>query len=337
MYETFYGFKEQPFSLTPDPDFLYLSPCHRKVMSYLTYGMEGGEGFIQVTGEIGSGKTTLVRNLIRSLHPGVKLAYIVNPRGTFRQLLRMILDELGAVAIEEDLPRERLLVAFEQFAHEQADKNFPIVIIFDEAQNLDPVVLEEIRMLSNIEDDKKKLVQIVLVGQPELRELLELPDLQQLNQRIAVKCHLDPLTPEETDKYIRHRLQVAGNANGSIKLSRDASRMVHTYSRGIPRKINIACNAVLLAGFVDEKRAFNARYVREAIKDLDGAADLDESMVAAEESQEKNRETTRVVGLLSRRKKGVLIGALAAGAGLGAWFLFGNGISVVTSAFEVMF
>ncbi|NQT19715.1 MAG: AAA family ATPase [Planctomycetes bacterium] len=340
MYEVYYGFKEKPFNLTPDPAFLYLSPGHKKVMSYLTYGLESGEGFIQVTGEIGSGKTTLVRNLrnlISSVHPDHKLAHILNPRGTFRQLLRLILDELGVVAISDDQPRERLLAAFRAFVEDQAAKGLPVVIIFDEAQNIDPVALEEIRMLSNIEDDKKKLVQIIFVGQPELRSLLASPELEQLSQRIAVKCHLKPLSLEETQKYIRHRLEVAGAANGTVKFSSDAGKVLHAYSRGIPRRINVAANAVLLAGFVDEKRSFNGKFVRAAIADLEGADDFDidvsefdEQVVAAAQARD---EGSRV----SKAKIGLLVGAAVVITLLGSWLAFADGINIVRSAFKSFF
>jgi len=338
MYEAFYGLREKPFNLTPDPDFLYLSPGHRKVMSYLTYGLENGEGFVEVAGEIGSGKTTLVRNLIRNLHPGLKLAYILNPRGTFRQLLRIILDDLGVVDIDEDQPRERLLAAFEEFVKEQAAKGLPVVIIFDEAQNLDPTTLEEIRMLSNIEGDKKKLIQIIFVGQPGLKELLESPELEQLNQRIAVKCYLQPLSLEETGRYIRHRLAAAGCPDGSVKFSRDALKVIYAYSRGIPRKINVACNAVLLAGFIDEKKSFGAQYVRDAIADVYESARFDASTSEPEEpSGEESATTAAAGGLFSRTKKSVLVGVAVAALALGSWLVLGNGIQIVRSAFQAIF
>lgn len=339
MYEAYYGFTEKPFNLTPDPDFLYLSPGHNKVMSYLTYGVESGEGFIQVTGEIGSGKTTLVRNLrnlIRNVHPDHKLAHILNPRGTFRQLLRLILDDLGVVAIDDDLPREKLLAAFRAFVEEQAAKGLPVVIIFDEAQNIDPVALEEIRMLSNIEDDKKKLVQIIFVGQPELRSLLASPELEQLSQRIAIKCHLTPLSPEETRKYIRHRLEVAGATNGSVKFSSGAAERIQEYSRGIPRKINIVADRVLLAGY-QKKRSFNAKDVRAAIADLEGADDFNMDVPELETPDGPAAEAGAEGRRLSKTKIGVLVGAIVVSAAVGSWLAFADGIDIVKSAFEKFF
>ena len=338
MYEAYYGFTEKPFNLTPDPAFLYLSPGHKKVMSYLTFGLESGEGFIQVTGEIGSGKTTLVRKLIRNVHhPGLKLAYVVNPRGTFRQLLRLILDDLAVVAIGDDQPRERLLAAFRAFVGEQAAKGLPVVIIFDEAQNIDPVALEEIRMLSNIEDDKKKLIQIIFVGQPELRSLLASPELEQLNQRIAVKCHLTPLSLEETRKYIKHRLDVAGATNGSVKFSSGAGKLIQQYSRGIPRRINVVANAVLLAGFVDEKRSFDDKDVRAAIAELEGADDFDMDVSEFEIHDGPAAEAGAEGRRFSKTKIAVLAGAIVVIAAVGWWLAFAGGIGIVNSAFERFF
>ena len=206
------------------------------------------------------------------------------------------------------------------------------------SQNLDPAALEEIRMLSNIEGEKKKLVQIIFVGQPELRELLASPDLEQLNQRIAVRCYLKPLSLEETGRYVRHRLAAAGCPDGSIKFARDAFKVVHAYSRGIPRKINIACNAVLLAGFVDEKKSFNAQYVRSAIIDLDDSADFDVGVSELKGPADGITVGEAVVGLFGKTKRSVLVGVVAVALGLGSWLAFGNGIiNVVKSAFRAIF
>jgi len=274
MYEAFYNFKEKPFSLTPDPDFLYLSPGHKKALAYLEYGLRTGEGFVVVTGEIGSGKTTIVRRLIRDLQPEGKLAYVVNPRGSFRQLMRIVMDEFGVVPVAEEASRERLLGAFKELVFRRNAGGAPARIIIDEAQNLDIGTLEEVRMLSNLETDKAKLVQIVLVGQPELREILQAPELKQLNQRISIKFHLEPLSLDETARYITHRLHVAAGGDAPVRFSTGAVRSIHGYSLGVPRKINIACNAVLVAGCLDEKTSFNAEYVRQTVFDLDGTAEF---------------------------------------------------------------
>jgi general secretion pathway protein A len=332
MYEAFYGFTEKPFNLTPDPDFLYLSPGHEQVQSYLQYGLESGEGFIQVTGEIGSGKTTLVRNLLRGLHPGLKVAHVVNPRGTFRQLLRLILDDLDVVSIDEDLPRERLLAAFERFVEERAVRGLPVVIIFDEAQNLDPNALEEIRMLSNIEGEKQKLVQIILIGQPELRELLASPELEQLAQRIAVRCHLSPLTEDQTRLYIEHRIRIAGGDRKKVRFKPDACRAVHELSGGVPRRINIVCNATLLAGFVDERHTFHGAYVRSAVADLRGSDELG-SQVAELAEPAGGRSTASW-----RPGAGLLVGGSVALllVGVGAWLAFGDGMNTVRPAVQAV-
>ena len=267
MYESFYGLSEKPFSLTPDPDFLYLSSSHKKALTYLRYGIENQEGFVQLSGEIGSGKTTILRSLLRDLDRDIRAAYIVNPRGTFRQILRTILDQLSVVPFRLDYSKERLLNKFHEFLKSQEGLNHPPVLIFDEAQNLDISTLEELRMLSNYETDKKKLVQIILVGQPELREKLDRPELVQLTQRIAVRAHLGPLTPQETAAYIEHRLRIAG-ADDSVRFTPEACDVVQQFSRGIPRLINVACNNIMLAGYVDEKKLFSGEMARRAMSEM---------------------------------------------------------------------
>ncbi|HUT35620.1 MAG TPA: AAA family ATPase [Planctomycetota bacterium] len=277
MYERFYGFAEKPFNLTPDPDYFYLSSVHKRALDHLVYGLESGMGFIQVTGEIGSGKTTLIKCLLRQLSREVKVAYVIHSKGTFVQILRMILEDLEVVPADQKLTKEALLSRFRDYLVEQARYHNSVVVIIDEAQNLPLEVLEELRMLSNFETEKAKLLQIVLVGQPELRDLLRRPELEQLRQRITVRFHLYPLNEEETRSYIRHRLKVAGS-NGSVRFTAAASRLVHRYSGGLPRLINVACDATLLAGFVDERRVFNDHFVREALRELadDRAATLEE-------------------------------------------------------------
>jgi len=267
MYESFYGLSEKPFSLTPDPDFLYMSASHKKAITYLRYGIENKEGFVQLSGEIGSGKTTLLRSLLRGLDREIRSVYIVNPRGTFRQILRTILDQLNVVPFRLDYSKERLLDKFHEFLKSQEALNHPVVLIFDEAQNLDIITLEELRMLSNYETEKEKLVQIILVGQPELRDKLDRPELAQLRQRISVRSHLGPLTREETRAYIEHRLAVAGS-NGSIVFTPEACDVIQAYSRGLPRLINIACNNILLAGYVEERRSFTGEMAARVVSEI---------------------------------------------------------------------
>jgi general secretion pathway protein A len=267
MYEKFYGFNEKPFNLTPDPDYFFLSSVHKRALDYLVYGLESGMGFIQVTGEVGSGKTTLIKCLLRNLSREVKVAYVLHSKGTFVQLLRMILEDLEIVSIEQKLSKEVLLSRFRDYLAEQARRHNSVVIIIDEAQNLQIDVLEELRMLSNFETEKAKLLQIVLVGQPELRDILRRPDLEQLRQRITVRFHLYPLNEKETRSYIRYRLRIAGS-NGRVRFTAAACQLIHRYSGGVPRLINVACDATLLAGFVEERRVFNQRFVCTALKEL---------------------------------------------------------------------
>jgi len=267
MYEKFYGFAEKPFNLTPDPDYFFLSSVHKRALDYLVYGLESGMGFIQITGEIGSGKTTLIKSLLRNLSREVKVAYVIHSKGTFTQILRMILEDLEVVEVDRRLPKEALLSRFRDYLVEQARRGNSVVIIIDEAQNLSVEALEELRMLSNFETEKAKLLQIVLVGQPELRDLLRRPELEQLRQRVTVRFHLYPLSEDETRAYIRHRLKVAGS-DGGVRFTVGACRLIHRYSGGLPRLINVACDATLLAGFVEERRVFSERFVREALAEL---------------------------------------------------------------------
>ena len=285
MYEKFYGFAEKPFNLTPDPDYFFLSSVHKRALDYLVYGLESGMGFVQVTGEIGSGKTTLIKCLLRNLSRQVKVAYVLHSKGTFLQLLRMILEDLEVVSIDQKLPKEALLSRLREYLVEQARRHNSVVVIIDEAQNLQLDVLEELRMLSNFETEKAKLLQIVLVGQPELRDLLRRPELEQLRQRITVRFHLYPLNERETRSYTQHRLRVAGS-NGRVRFTAGACQLIHRYSRGLPRLINVACDATLLAGFVEERKVFNERFVRDALNELadqppDGTPEIGDSQPAA--------------------------------------------------------
>lgn len=279
MYKKFYGLKENPFNLTPDPDFVFLGKIHKTALSYLTYGLETGKGFVQLTGEIGSGKTTLLRTLLMKNRNRIKPAFIVNPKATFEQLFRMILYQLSIIELEATYSMEVLLTKFYDYLIAQARQNCPVVIIFDEAQNLDKSVLEEIRMLSNLETEKQKLVQMVFVGQPELRETFLLPELKQLKQRISVAYHIYPLGREDTTAYINHRLKIAGSENGSI-FTQCACEEVYSYSNGIPRLINTACDAALLTGYVEERKIIDGDVIKGVINEL--IADLGNNTIAGE-------------------------------------------------------
>ena len=267
MYKEFYGLSENPFNLTPDPDFLYLGKVHKKAMAYLTYGLEARKGFIQFTGEIGSGKTTLLKTLLMRNRNKIKSAFIVNPKATFEQLFRMILHQFSVIELEEVYSKEVLLSKFYDYLVEQAKQNYPVVIILDEAQNIEMSVLEEIRMLSNLETEKQTLVQMIFVGQPELRGTFLLPKFKQLKQRISVAYHIYPLSKDDTGAYINHRLKIAGAKYGSI-FTQCACDEVYSYSNGVPRLINTACDATLLAGYVEERKTLDEEFVKEVIGEL---------------------------------------------------------------------
>ena len=267
MYKEFYGLREIPFNLTPDPDFLYLSSVHQKAMAYITYGLQTGKGIVLLTGEIGSGKTTLLKSVLLKNKDKIRSAFIVNPKATFEQLFRMILHQFSVIELEINDSKDVLLSKFHKYLMEQSKQNCPVVIVLDEAQNIEIPVLEELRMLSNLETEKQKLVQIVFVGQPELRETFLLPRFKQLRQRISVTCHLTPLNRDDTEKYINHRLKIAGS-NGTSVFTQSACNEIYSYSNGIPRLINIACDAALLAGYVEEKRTLDERIIKEVISGL---------------------------------------------------------------------
>ncbi len=244
MYEEYFRLREKPFSLTPDPGFLYLSESHQQALDHLLFGLESGEGFIVVTGDIGVGKTTVCRALLRKLPDRFDTALVVNTLLTEKELLRTILGDFGV-----DVPggtRKDLLDALNRFLLDAAERERRPVLIVDEAQNLAPPLLEQVRLLSNLETEKRKLLQIVLFGQKELKEKLRLPELRQFNQRITVRARIRPLNLRETARYIQHRLSVAGAPGGPF-LSPVAERMLFRRSRGVPRRINQLCDRALLS------------------------------------------------------------------------------------------
>lgn len=247
MYGEYFSLKERPFSLTPDPDFLFLSESHQRALDHLLFGLESGEGFIAVTGDIGVGKTTVCRALLRRLPERFTTALVVNTLLTEKELLRTVLDDFGTPV--PDGTRKDLLDALNRFLLAEAEAGRRPVLIIDEAQNLAPPLLEQVRLLSNLETEKRKLLQIVLFGQKELQEKLRLPQLRQFDQRITVRATILPLDLRETSRYIQHRMSVAG-ASGSAFLSPAAERLLHRRSRGVPRRINQLCDRALLAACV---------------------------------------------------------------------------------------
>ncbi len=267
MYEDFYGLKAPPFTITPDPRFLFLSRRHREAYEHLLYGVTRRAGFVQLTGEVGAGKSTLCRAVLDELGDRVDTALILNPVMTGLQLLRTILHELGLDDSGND--RVRLTQRLNEHLLTRAGSGIDVVLFVDEAQDLSDALLEEVRLLSNLETDDRKLLQIVLIGQPELRDRLDRPGLRQLKQRITVRYHLGPLDRRETEAYVAHRLSVAG-ANGRPTFSRTAMAAIHRRTRGVPRLINALCDRTLLAGYVDGVDHLRWRQVRRAVRDLAG-------------------------------------------------------------------
>ncbi len=268
MYDAFYGFQEPPFSITPDPRFLFFSERHREAFNHVLFGIRERKGFIQLTGEVGAGKTTVCRAILEQLGPNVRTALILNPCLNRTQLLRAVLMEFG-LAVPPKADRVTCLALLNQFLLDQVAVGNEVVLLIDEAQDLDLELLEQVRLLSNLETDQRKLLQIVLIGQPELRDMLEERRLRQLRQRITIRYHLTPLSREETDFYIQHRLHVAGG-NSRPSFSPWAIRAVHRYSGGVPRLINAVCDKTLLCGYVDGTDQLYLRHVRRAIRELEG-------------------------------------------------------------------
>ncbi len=265
VYNEFYGFREPPFNITPDPRFLFFSRHHREAFNHLLFGIRERKGFIQITGEIGAGKTTLCRALLAQLEPSFRTALVLNPRMTNTQLIRAILGELGLDNRIND--RVVLLERLNRFLLERAAAGEDVVLILDDAQAMDPDALEQVRLLSNLETSERKLLQIVLIGQPELAQALD--RLEQLRQRITVRYHLRGLDLQETATYIHHRLQIAGG-NSRPVFDRWALRAVHRHSGGVPRLINAICDKTLLCGYVYQTDRLQRRHVRRAMRELAG-------------------------------------------------------------------
>jgi len=247
MYYAFYGLKEEPFNITPDPEFLFFSKKHQEAFFGLLYGIKHRKGFMEITGSIGAGKTTLYRALLDHLGDEVQSAMIINPSLSPVQLLQTINEDFGVEVQKKN--RKGYFDALNSFLMELAQRGATAVLIIDEAQNLKPNTLEQIRLLSNFETNKKKLLQIILVGQPELRDLLAKPSLAQVRQRITVSTHLAPLDRAETAQYIAHRIHVAGG-EGMLIFDSAAVDEVFRYSQGIPRLINILCDKALLMAYM---------------------------------------------------------------------------------------
>src|SRR5580704_5904 len=269
MYTRFFGLAEKPFAITPDPRYLYLSERHAEALAHLLYGINESGGFIQLTGEVGTGKTTVVRTLLSRVPHHADVAVILNPRVTATEFLLTICEELGLGLDEADRDSVKQMVdALNRRLLSAHAEGRRVIVIVDEAQNLSAEVLEQVRLLTNLETATQKLLQIILIGQPELRELLDRNDLRQLAQRITGRYHLKPLSREETQGYIRHRLRVAGAA-GEI-FTAAALRELHRLSSGIPRVINVSCDRALLGAYTQEARKVSAALVRQAAGEVYG-------------------------------------------------------------------
>jgi general secretion pathway protein A len=266
MYLSFYGLREAPFAPTPDPKFLFQSARHREALAQLIYGVRERKGFIVLTGEIGTGKTTLLRTLLERLNADTPVAYVHNSALNIEGLLEYVLQDWGVKSTANS--HAQRLFELNEFLIDQHRKGGTPVLVIDEAQNLSVETLEAVRMLSNFETTNQKLMQILLVGQPELRVKLDLPELRQLKQRIGLRCHIAPLSAEETRLYIRHRLRIAGAIDAGT-FTDGAIQKIADYSGGTPRVINIVCDHCLLSGFADSKKRIDAGTVSEAIEYLE--------------------------------------------------------------------
>lgn len=265
MYNTFYGLKENPFNITSDPAFFFDSSRHLEAFSHLKYGIEQRKGILVITGEIGTGKTTLCRTLLNRLNQKIKTALILNPTFSETQLLQLILKDLGIEHNRKD--KLSLINSLNEFLIKETGQGNNVVLIIDEAQNLNVRQLEQVRLLSNLETEKEKLLQITLVGQSELFDKLKLSSLRQLNQRITIRYHILPLEISEIGNYICHRLKIAG-ATKKLNFTNKAIETIYLYSKGIPRMINILCDRALLAGFVKEVLTIDDKIINQCAREI---------------------------------------------------------------------
>ena len=302
MYAPFFGLKQAPFSIAPDPHYLFMSERHREALAHLLYGLDGGGGFVLLTGEIGAGKTTVCRCFLEQIPASCNVAYIFNPKLTVTELLQAICDEFhvpvppGAQTVKGYVdPLNAFLLA----QHAAGRNN---VLIIDEAQNLSADVLEQLRLLTNLETAERKLLQVVLIGQPELRDMLARPELEQLAQRVIARFHLGALSEAESAQYIRHRLTVAG-LTGALPFDRAGLRLIHQLTRGVPRRINLLCDRALLGGYASGQAQVTPAIVRQAGAEVFGAP------LTPRARKRRRRADPVGIGL-------VMLAAALAGAGL---------------------
>jgi general secretion pathway protein A len=285
MYESFYGLKEKPFNLTPDPDYLYMSPGHENAYTHLEYAIQESKGFVVVTGEVGSGKTTLINYLLRKIPQAIHVGIINNTFVQPQELLKMICQEFEIQF--EDSDKTVLLTRLYGYLLEQYSRRERAVLIIDEAQNLSEKTLEEIRMLSNLESEKHHLLQMILVGQPQLKEKLQRKSLEQFVQRVTVYCHLDALDKVEVEHYIHHRLTVAGAQNPDL-FDPEAIKAICKHSLGIPRLINTLCDAAFVYGYADDVKLIGRDLIEAVAKARTLGVKGDGRDSALPEEQEKD-------------------------------------------------
>ncbi|HUR90018.1 MAG TPA: AAA family ATPase [Ramlibacter sp.] len=294
MYASYFGLKHEPFSIAPDPHYLFMSERHREALAHLLYGLGGGGGFVLLTGEIGTGKTTLCRLFLEQIPKNCNVAYIFNPRMTALEMLQSMCEEFH-IAVAASSSMKAYVDALNAFLLESHAAGRNNVLIIDEAQNLAPEVLEQLRLLTNLETRERKLLQIILIGQPELRTMLQRPELEQLAQRVIARYHLDALTPSETGQYIRHRMDVAG-LDRPFPFESRAVRRIHEVARGVPRRINLLCDRALLGAYANSRATVDRRTVDQAGEEVFGKQSV---------APPVRQRTALVLGL-----------GLAAGAGL---------------------
>jgi general secretion pathway protein A len=269
MYKKFYSLREKPFEITPDPRFLFLSENHKEALAHLTYAVKEKKGFTVITGEVGTGKTTLIQTLLSRLDGNTKTAYIFNPKLGSNDFLQYICEDLGLKGQKRS--KGQYIALLHHFLMACYARNENVVLIIDEAHTLNPTLLEEVRLLTNLETPKSKLLQVILMGQPELDDILDRSEFRQLKQRVSLRYHMQPLNKEETKEYIKKRLRIAGTSDTSIFTSKALHR-IYKYSKGIPRLINIVCDNALLTGYGTDQKVIGKSIVREVINHLDGVS-----------------------------------------------------------------